>query len=77
MLTSTNVRNFRKIPSVMELPHLVEVQRQSFDSFLQQDLPPLKRKNEGLQALLMEVSPPLIFYKKLKVSSPVRAGDVP
>ncbi len=57
MLTSTNVRNFRKIPSVIELPHLVEMQNQSFDSFLQQNLPPLKRKNEGLQALIQEISP--------------------
>ena len=57
MLTSTNVRIFRKIPSVMELPHLVEMLKQSFDSFLQPNLSPLKRQTEGLQALIREISP--------------------
>lgn len=57
MLTSTNVRDFKKIPPVMELPHLVEVQKKSFDSFLQADIPPSKRKREGLQSLLREIFP--------------------
>ena len=57
MLTSMNVRNFKKIPSVIELPDLVEMQQQSFISFLQPHTPPLKRKNEGLQALVNEMSP--------------------
>ena len=58
MLTSTtNVRNFKKIPSIMGLPNLVQIQNQSFDSFLQLDGTPLKRKNEGLQTLLNELSP--------------------
>ncbi|MBU0534540.1 MAG: DNA-directed RNA polymerase subunit beta [Candidatus Omnitrophica bacterium] len=57
MLTSTNVRNFKKIPLVMGLPNLVEIQNQSFNSFLQSDALPLKRKNEGLQSLLNELSP--------------------
>ncbi|MDD5454474.1 MAG: DNA-directed RNA polymerase subunit beta [Candidatus Ratteibacteria bacterium] len=57
MLTYTNVRNFKKIPSVTELPSLVQIQNQSFDSFLQPDVPILKRKKEGLQSLLSELSP--------------------
>ena len=57
MLTSTNVRNFKKIPSVMGLPNLVQIQNQSFNSFLQLSVPPLRRKNEGLQSLLNELSP--------------------
>ena len=41
----------------MELPNLVEMQKQSFDSFLQSNLPSAKRKSEGLQSLLNEISP--------------------
>ncbi len=41
----------------MGLPNLVQIQNQSFSSFLQPDVPPLKRKNEGLQSLIGELFP--------------------
>lgn len=67
MPKSVNTRNFRKIPSVMELPHLVKVQRQSFESFLQMHLPPSERKNEGLQLLLKEMFPIISSNRKLSL----------
>ncbi|MCB1244539.1 MAG: DNA-directed RNA polymerase subunit beta [Verrucomicrobiales bacterium] len=48
---------FGKIQEVIEPPNLIEVQLDSYKEFLQQDVPPEKRKDVGLQAVLKEVFP--------------------
>ena len=50
-------KSFGKIPLVTSLPNLVEVQKRSFDSFLQLKTDPEKRKNMGLHAIFKSVFP--------------------
>jgi len=49
--------SFSKIPSIMEIPNLLDVQLQSFESFLQSRVPPSRRENIGLQAVFNEIFP--------------------
>ena len=41
-------KNFSKIPSILEIPNLIEIQKQSFERFLQTNVDPEKRENVGL-----------------------------
>ncbi|PIS47564.1 MAG: DNA-directed RNA polymerase subunit beta, partial [Elusimicrobia bacterium CG08_land_8_20_14_0_20_51_18] len=52
-----NQLNFSRIDKVLELPDLLEMQKNSFDWFLQLDIPPEKRKIQGLQAAFVDVFP--------------------
>jgi len=49
--------NFARIPSILPLPELLEMQKKSFRDFLQADVPPEKRKVQGLMATLMDIFP--------------------
>ncbi len=49
--------SFAKYPEIIELPDLIEIQRQSYDNFLQMDKAPESRENDGLQAVFMDVFP--------------------
>jgi len=49
--------NFGKISSKLQLPDLLEMQKQSFVDFLQTDVPPAKRELKGLQAAFEDVFP--------------------
>ncbi|MFW6044161.1 MAG: DNA-directed RNA polymerase subunit beta [Planctomycetota bacterium] len=50
-------RNFAKIGSRLNVPDLTRIQRQSFDRFLQPDVPMEERESTGLQAVMEEVFP--------------------
>ncbi len=50
-------KNFGRIKEVAEMPNLIEVQRESYDQFLQMDVPPEQRKEVGLQAVFKSVFP--------------------
>jgi DNA-directed RNA polymerase subunit beta len=50
-------RNFGKIQSIIDIPDLIGMQRESYQRFLQMDVPPEKRKNIGLQAVFNSVFP--------------------
>jgi len=50
-------KNFGKIKKIVEIPHLIGMQRESYNRFLQMDVPPEKRKNMGLQAVFSSVFP--------------------
>ena len=50
-------KSFGKIPLVTSLPNLVEVQKRSFDSFLQLKTDPEKRENSGLHSIFKSVFP--------------------
>jgi DNA-directed RNA polymerase subunit beta len=43
--------SFGKSPKVIEAPDLLNIQLESWESFLQRDVPPSRRKNKGLQAV--------------------------
>jgi DNA-directed RNA polymerase subunit beta len=44
-------RNFFKIPSILDIPDLIEIQKHTFERFLQASVEPEKRENSGLQAV--------------------------
>ncbi len=50
-------RNFSKIRSFMDLPNLIDVQRRSYERFLQMNLLPEEREESGLQAVFTSVFP--------------------
>ncbi|MEW6489280.1 MAG: DNA-directed RNA polymerase subunit beta [Thermodesulfobacteriota bacterium] len=50
-------RKFNKIETVVEIPNLIEVQKASYDRFLQADVPHEKRENFGLQKVFHSVFP--------------------
>jgi DNA-directed RNA polymerase subunit beta len=50
-------KSFGRIPEVTRMPNLIEVQRSSYDHFLQMDVPPEKRANVGLQEVFRSVFP--------------------
>src|SRR4051812_9684847 len=52
-----DVRDYSKRGEALPIPNLIEVQIESYQRFLQQEVEPGKRKNEGLEALLREVFP--------------------
>ncbi|MBW2622112.1 MAG: DNA-directed RNA polymerase subunit beta, partial [Deltaproteobacteria bacterium] len=58
--SKTNLRirkNFGKIDRVAEMPNLIEMQRKSYEGFLQKDIPREKREEIGLQAVFKGVFP--------------------
>lgn len=48
---------FAKIPEIMNLPDLIEVQKFSYDKFLQRNADPDEREEIGLQAIFSEIFP--------------------
>ena len=49
--------SFGKIGKVVEIPHLIEIQRISYDKFLQATTPPGERENIGLHGVFNSVFP--------------------
>ena len=50
-------RSFSKIKKIIDMPNLIEVQRQSYKSFLQMFTEPSERKDVGLEAVFRSVFP--------------------
>ena len=50
-------QEFSKIARVLDIPNLIEIQKRSFERFLQADVEPEKRENAGLQAVFSSVFP--------------------
>jgi DNA-directed RNA polymerase subunit beta len=50
-------RNFGKIDKIIDIPNLIEMQKQSYDRFLQKEIPPEERKEIGLQGAFRSVFP--------------------
>jgi len=59
ILNGSNRRSYSKIEEKwdIEIPNLLDVQLQSFRGFLQADVPPEERRNEGLQEVFTSVFP--------------------
>src|SRR5271156_561155 len=49
--------DFSKIPATFQIPNLIEVQKRSYDRFLQMDKLPSERDDAGLQAVFQSVFP--------------------
>ena len=52
-----NRRNFAKLKTKLQIPSLIEIQRRSYERFLQADIDPQKRQDVGLQAAFKTVFP--------------------
>src|SRR6185312_13074541 len=65
-------KNFGKISEIAQMPNLIEVQRTSYDQFLQLVKPNGGRSDEGLEAVFRQVFP----IKDIKEQD-VYMGDVP
>lgn len=50
-------KNFAKIKEVYNLPHLLDVQIEAYQDFLQMDIPSQERKSHGLQEAFEEIFP--------------------
>ena len=59
--------NFGRLEEAIETPNLIEVQLNSYKDFLQKEVAPNKRKNEGLQAVFSEVFPIESYDEKIKL----------
>jgi len=58
MGTMNRVRkNFAKTTSIVEIPHLIEMQRLSYEKFLQLHVAPDKREDMGLQGIFKSIFP--------------------
>src|SRR5277367_6390188 len=56
-MRSYEPRDFSKRGDTLPIPNLIDVQIDSYKKFLQKDVDPKHRKNDGLEALLREVFP--------------------
>ncbi len=60
-------RSFAKIREVAAMPNLIEIQRQSYEAFLQADVQPEDRKMQGLQEVFSTVFPIKDFADKAEI----------
>jgi DNA-directed RNA polymerase subunit beta len=50
-------KNFARIPTVIDIPNLIEIQKKSFEYFIQWDVDPSKRVFRGLEEVFSDVFP--------------------
>src|SRR5262249_34743055 len=50
-------KSFGKIPEAGAMPNLIEVQKSSYDQFLQKDIKHADRREEGIEAVFRSVFP--------------------
>jgi len=50
-------KSFGKIHRIVDIPNLIQMQKESYDQFLQQDVPPEARSDKGLQEVFKSVFP--------------------
>ncbi len=50
-------RNFGRIKKIIEIPNLIEIQKRSYDEFLQRSFSPAERRDTGLQGVFKSVFP--------------------
>ncbi|MBP7653690.1 DNA-directed RNA polymerase subunit beta, partial [Candidatus Dependentiae bacterium] len=66
-MKKSNIINFAKIKETLELPDLLEIQKKSYEWFLQTRVEPSKRKNAGLESVFREVFPIEIKTNEKKI----------
>ena len=50
-------KSFGRIPEAVRMPNLIEVQRSSYEQFLQREVRPAQRRDEGLETVFRSVFP--------------------
>jgi len=53
----TRIRDYSKIPELCPIPNLLDIQKKSFEEFLQRSVPPEQRKPQGLQEIFLNIFP--------------------
>ncbi len=66
-MESKTRKNFGKLQEVIDPPNLIQNQVDSFDNFLQRDVPSTHRKHDGLEAVFKEVFPILSYDEKSRL----------
>ena len=59
-LTASNLRlrrNFAKYSSAVQIPNLIQLQKASYESFIQRDVDPDRRGEDGLNGVFQSVFP--------------------
>ncbi len=59
--------NFGKVPPILEIPNLIEIQKRSYEKFLQWDVPAGQREESGLQAAFLSVFPILDYNETASI----------
>ena len=60
-------KSFSSIPEVLATPPLMNLQLESYENFLQKDIPPAQRRDIGLQAVFKSVFPIFDFNKTISL----------
>ena len=66
-LQPTEIRHFGSNRSTHSMPDLTEIQTRFFESFLQYDVPPNKRKDQGIEGVLREIFPIESYDKSVRL----------
>ncbi|NLA40668.1 MAG: DNA-directed RNA polymerase subunit beta [Smithella sp.] len=70
-------KSFGRVKKVLDIPNLIEIQTQSYEKFLQADVPLAKRRNVGLQGAFKSVFPISDFSGKCSLEFvSYKIGDV-
>jgi len=56
-MKNIKIKSFGKIQDTFELPHLLDIQLVAYKNFLQRDILPEKRNDQGLEEVFREVFP--------------------
>lgn len=60
-------KNFERLKGAIPLPNLIDLQKQSYDAFLQRDTEPSKRTHDGLQGAFLSIFPIKDFSDKAQL----------
>ena len=66
-LNPTQVRRFGSGLDALAIPELTHLQTNSYEAFLQEDIAPEKRKNQGLESVFSEIFPIESYDKTVKL----------
>src|SRR5437764_5584941 len=66
-LHTKEVRRFGSLRAPHAIPDLTEIQTRSYEAFLQYDVPPNKRTDQGIEGVLREIFPIESYDKNLKL----------
>ncbi len=70
-------KNFGRIKKILDIPNLIDIQKKSYEKFLQKHVEPLKRGNFGLQGAFRSVFPISDFSGKCSLEFvSYKIGDV-
>jgi DNA-directed RNA polymerase subunit beta len=70
-------KNFGRISAAVSMPNLIEVQKTSYETFLQKDVAPDERHENGLQAVFKSVFPIRDFSDRSQLDFVAYAFDRP